>query len=151
MNKNRALINLSASYRTQFGKEDFRLQSFPQKVFSAIWTAESEINNGGFAQYFRNTSAETVRFVVEAFEAIGAPRTSDICRRAISLAFPNGLPSSSDCISFITAEFTNEMLDKLDALDTEFYQYPHNLTDLLFTFVSNHRAEFGTLPEVDDV
>lgn len=150
MNKNTALINLSESERTKFGKEDFSFQSFSQKVFSAIWAAESEINNGGVAQYFKNSSCETAPFVVEAFEAIGAPRTADICRRAVAVAFPDGLPRMSDAISVAAAEFSNDIIEQLEALDTEFFQYPHNLTDLLFTFVSKHPEEFGPLPEIDD-
>ena len=150
MNKNSALIDLSESERTKFGKEDFSVQALPQKVFSAIWAAESEINNGGFAQYFQNSSCETAPFVVEAFEAIGAPRTADICRRAVAVAFPDGLPSTPDAISAAAADFTDETTEQLEGLDTEFIQYPHNLTDLLFTFVSKHPEEFGLLPEVDD-
>ena len=42
--KNRLLIELSESVRTDFGKVDFRSQSFPQKIFSAIWDLESEVN-----------------------------------------------------------------------------------------------------------
>ena len=150
MDKNSALIDLSEFERTRFGKEDFSVQSFPQKVFSAIWAAESEINNGGFAQYFLNHSCETASFVVEAFETIGAPRTADICRRAIAVAFPDGLPSAPDAIADAAAGFTGETTEQLEALDNEFFQYPHNLTDLLFAFVSQHPEEFGPLPEVDD-
>jgi hypothetical protein len=150
MNKNSALIDLSESEHTKFGKEDFLAQSFPQKVFSAIWAAESEINNGGYAQYFQNTSCETAPFVVEAFQAIGAPRTADICRRAIAAAFPGGLPSTPEAISSAAADFTDDTTEQLEAFDSEFFQYPHNLTDLLFAFVSEHPEEFGALPEVDD-
>jgi hypothetical protein len=60
------------------------------KVFSSIWAVESEVNNGGFSQYFLNSSSETAGFVVEALETIDAPRTADICRRAIAAAFPDG-------------------------------------------------------------
>lgn len=150
MNKNTALIRLSESDRTKFGKEHFTAQSSPQKVFSAIWGAESEINNGGFVQYFQNTSCETAAFTVEAFTAVGATRTADICRRAIEVAFPDGLPSSPGASSVAAADFTNETMEQLEALDSEFFQYPHNLTDLLFAFVSKHQEEFGPMPEVDD-
>lgn len=150
MDKNHALIKLSESDRTKFGKEDFCLQSFPQKVFSAIWAAESEINNGGFAQYFQNCSCETAGFIVEALETVGAPKTAEICRRAITIAFPDGLPSSPDSISSIAAEFTNDITQRLHALDLEFYRYPHDLNDLVFAFVSKHPEEFGPLPKVDD-
>jgi hypothetical protein len=148
MNKNSLLVDLSESERTKFGKEEFSRQSFPQKVFSAVWAAESEINNGGFAQYFQNASRETAPFMVEAFEAIGAPRTAGICRRAIAVAFPKGLPSTPEAIVSAAVELPDDITEALEALDAEFFQYPHDLTDLLFAFVAKHPKEFGPLPEL---
>jgi len=52
MNKNSFLIQLSESPRTDFGRVAFAEQSEPQKVFSSIWALESQVNNGGFLQYF---------------------------------------------------------------------------------------------------
>ena len=148
--KNHILISLSESEKTQFGKQEFTSQSTPQKVFSAVWALESEVNNGGFSQYFLNNSCETAPFVAEALDSIGAPRTADICRRAITTAFPAGLPSSPDAISAAAAEFSDEVMENLGSLDNEFFAYPHNLTDLLFAFVSKHPEEFGELPKADD-
>jgi hypothetical protein len=152
MNKNEVLIDLSASERTAFGRsEDFESQSIPQKIFSSIWALESEVNNGGFSQYFFNSSCETAGFVAEALDSIGAPRTADICRRAIATAFPAGLPVEFEAIRSAAADFPSETEERLDALDKEFFQYPHNLTELLFVYVSNHPAEFGELPKADDL
>ena len=150
MDKNAILIGLSESDRTKFGKEDFETQSIPQKVFSAIWAVESEVNNGGFSQYFVNYSSETAGFVVDALNAIGAPRTADICSRAIAVAFPEGLPAEAEQISQTAESFSDETEEKLDALDREFFAYPHNLTELLFAFVSKHPEEFGELPKPED-
>ena len=148
MTKNEILIALSESEKTKFGKEDFELQSFPQKVFSSVWAVESEVNNGGFSQYFLNTSAETAAFVAEALDTIGAPKTGDICRRAIACAFPEGLPPQPERISSLAAEFSEDILGQLEALDTEFFAYPHDLTELLFAYVSRHPEEFGSLPRL---
>jgi hypothetical protein len=150
MDKNSVLIALSESDKTSYGKDDFAAQSAPQKVFSAIWAVESEVNNGGFSQYFFNSSCETAGFVVEALDTIGAPRTADICRRAVAVAFPDGLPADPEAIRSAASDFPDETEKKLDLLDREFYQYPHNLAELLFAFVSKHREEFGELPKPDD-
>lgn len=150
MSKNDILTNLSESKRTKFGKEEFKFQSFPQKVFSAIWAAESEINNGGFMQYFKNASCGTAPFVAEAFRAIGAPQTAEICGRAIGIAFPSGLPVTSQEIPAAVANFTKETKEQLEKMDAAFLKYPHDLTDLLFAFVSKYPEEFGVLPEVKD-
>jgi hypothetical protein len=150
MKKNNILIDLSECKKTRFGKEAFASQSLPQKVFSAIWSVESEVNNGGFLQYFANDSAESASFVVEALETIGAPKTASICSRAIATAFPAGLPEEPDNIRSVAADFAVAILDKLEPLDQEFFAYPDHLTDLLFAFVSEHPEEFGTLPKPDD-
>jgi Domain of unknown function (DUF4375) len=150
MDKNNILIELSESDRTKFGKEDFATQSTPQKVFSSIWAVESEVNNGGFSQYFLNSSCETAGFVVGAMKAIDAPRTAEICSRAIAAAFPEGLPLAPEEISSAAENFTEKTEEKLEELDNEFFGYPHNLTDLLFAYVSRHPEEFGELPKPDD-
>lgn len=86
MDKNSVLANLSESDKTRFGKESFASQSTPQKVFSAVWDVESEVNNGDFSQYFFNRSAESACFAVEALQTIGAPQ------RQISADVPYLLP-----------------------------------------------------------
>ena len=48
------------------------------------------------------------------------------------------------------ADFSDEVLEKLESLEQEFYSYPHNLTDSLFAYVSAHPEEFGALPKPDD-
>ncbi len=150
MNKNRILIDSSESEKTRFRKQELAEQSLPQKVFSTIWAVESEVNNGGFSQYFLNSSAESAPFVVEALETIGAPKTANICIRAIATAFPSGLPAPVEAIRLVAADFPDETLEKLETLDQEFLAYPHDLTDLLFAYISNHPEEFGKVPRPDD-
>jgi len=138
MNKNQIPSELWESQRTQWANEEFAIQSIPQKMFSAVWSIESEVNNGGFAQYFPNSSSETAAFVAEALDTIGAPKASNICRRAIAAAFPRGLPGDSETISTMATEFPEEVLETLESLDQGFFEYPHDLTELLFKYASQH-------------
>lgn len=92
------LIKLSESTNSQFGKVDFEKQPMPQKVFSALWTLMSEVGNGGFWQYFANSSAETAYFAVEALQIIGAHKTAEVTQLAINVAFPDGLPKDYEDI-----------------------------------------------------
>src|SRR5258708_31501057 len=119
MNKNEMLIDLSESEMTKVGKEEFSEQSFPQKVFSAVWEVESEVNNGGFSQYFLNDSAESASFVSSALEHIGAPKTANICQRAIAIAFPSGLPQKVESIRSAAENFSDDVLSELELLDQE--------------------------------
>ncbi len=145
MNKNEMLISLSESKKCDFGKKDFLKQSKEQKVFSTIWSLESEVNNGGFTQYFSNGSAETVHFLIEALKTIGAEKLAQICSDAIKVAFPKGLPSDPQKFSNEASEFPDGVLENLESIDSKFYEYPDNLTELLFDFVSKNSKDLGEI------
>ena len=151
MDKNAILIALSQSDRTEFGKDNFSIQSIPQKIFSCVWALEGEVNNGGFSQYFFNSSRETASFAVEALKVIGASKTAQLCEEAINVAFPSGLPADPDLIRSATADFPESTEAKLSELDNQFYGYPDDLTDLLYRYVSMHPEEFGEVPHPDSV
>lgn len=141
--KNRFLIELSESSRTDFGRVDFEHQAKDQQVFSAIWTLESEVNNGGFLQYFENDRGETATFAPTALRRIGADKCSAIVDRAIA-TFCGGLfPSDPKKVDALLSEVSDEVRQKLEDLDSQFVEYPDNLTDLLFEFVRRHPATFG--------
>ena len=150
MDKNSILIRLSESDKIKYASEefDFASQSNAQKVFSTVWLLEAEVNNGGFSQYFLNSSAETAPFVVDALRTIGASKTAEICKRAIETAFPAGLPATIHAIRSAAAGFSDAIIDKLEPLDQEFFEYPNNLTDLLYNYVSEHPDEFGSLSDL---
>ena len=131
MDKNRSLIALSESPHTDFGRVDFAAQSHEQQVFSAIWALESQVNNGGFVQFFDSEDALVVSFAPVALCSIGAVKCADIVSRAIALA------ASGE---------SEQATEQVDSLDSEFYTYPDNLTELLYNYVAANRATFGELP-----
>lgn len=73
VNKNEFLCDLSAGPNVDFGKVAFGMQSEPQQVFSCIWDLESDVNNGGFGQYYSNCSGDTAHKAVWALEKLNAP------------------------------------------------------------------------------
>lgn len=150
--KNSILIRLAGSYRTAYGREEpFAKQTLPQKIFSAIWVLEAEVNNGGFSQYFFNSSRETSPFVVEACHAIGARQAAAICSRAITCAFPNGIPGDLLQMRMAAADFPDTVEQSLNEIDCEFYKYPDDLTELLFSYVAAHPEEFGDPTQPEDL
>jgi hypothetical protein len=142
MNKNDALISLSESGKVPVLTDNFDNESFPHKVFCAVWWLEAEVNNGGFSQYFLNSSNESAKFVCEALRTIGASETAAICERAIAVAFPKGLPANPEDISAAAVDFPEATEANLEALDAEFFEYPCDLTELLYAFVMQHPKEF---------
>jgi hypothetical protein len=83
MDKNTFLIKLSESTKTDFGRVDFDKQPPVQRVFSAIWAMESEVNSGGFSHYFSCDEKDTAPFAPTALKTIGALKCAAIVERAI--------------------------------------------------------------------
>ena len=131
MDKNSYLIDLSESDDTDFGRVDFSEQSHEQRVFSAIWGLESQVNSGGFIQFFNNEEPDLVAFAPAALRLIGAVNCAEIVGSAVAVAQNRDAP---------------EVADHLERLEEQFYTYPDNLTDLLFSYVAAHPQAFGAAP-----
>lgn len=147
MNKNSYLINLSESEKVDFGKIEFQTQCTEQKVFSAIWALESQVNNGGFLQYFSSWDGETANFAPFALRQIGAAACATIVERALILVSKNALPDNQDERNNLINELNSETKDMLNDIDSEFYAYPDNLTELLFEYVRLNPSVFGPITE----
>lgn len=63
-----------------------------QKTLVCVWAAHGEIDNGGFDQYFFNTSGDWAMDTEAAFRTIGAHELASIIRAAIG-EFPVDGPS----------------------------------------------------------
>lgn len=143
MNKNKLLIQLSESKRTDFGRVAFSQQSFPQRVFSAIWALESEVNNDGFLSYFASWQFETANFAPAALHQIGAHACADLVEQALKTLSPNPLANSQTECERLVDSLDYQARARFEKPDEEFIAYPYKLTELLFAFVSDHPDVFG--------
>ena len=146
MDKNRILIELAESPRSHYGKVAYEKQSKPQQVFSAVWGLESEVNNGGFAQYFENLAGEMAVDAEGSLRAIGARRAAEVVAKAVAL-FPEGPPPRNrDARQQRLAGASAQVRAAWERLDQQFCKYPDDLTSLLYAWVKAHPKDFGTVP-----
>jgi len=113
-----------------------------QKQFYYNQCLEREINNGGFNQYFFNSSGDFANKTVQSLQTIGANKTADILQKAID-QFPN---------SNVPEERTErqEILDQIqetadlvwEELDQKFFTYEDDLNTLNIEFVKKHKDKF---------
>lgn len=150
MNKNHFLIQLSESDRTEFGRVIFAEQSEQQKVFSAIWALESQVNNGGFLQYFVSSDGDTAEFAPKALRAIGALACAEVVDRALRTASPSPLPDADAEREELIDSLPEDVHERMEELDEKFLEYPDNLTDLLFAYVAGHPDAFGPVEGVEE-
>ena len=103
---------------------------------------EREVNNGGFRQFFDNSSGDTALETVAALDAIHARQAAALVRRAIA-QFPQGTPPRDrDERSRLMEELPAGAAEAWMILDDEFYTYPDDLTTLMRQYVEAHRGEF---------
>ncbi len=100
-------------------------------MFSAIYALESQVNSGGFSSFLEYEQPALVTFTPVALKMVGANSCADIVDRAIALASTNDL---------------DQIDDQLGELDSEFYDYPDDLTDLVYRYVLANPETFGRAP-----
>ncbi len=61
-----------------------------ERVFWNVYLLELEVDNGGYDQYFHNSSGEYANEVVAALRTLGAVRAAEITQAAIDAVFPRG-------------------------------------------------------------
>ena len=140
---NRRLIRLAESPDARFWRVDYDDLSSPERIFRAIWELEAELNNGGFDQYFFNSSGSLVPDVVAALKAIGAFAMASIVEDAIGV-MPAGVSWRDEALrreAVIALRRPDD--ESLDSLDEKFYHCPEDLTALLYAYVCDHRREIG--------
>ena len=140
---NQRLIKLAESPNIRFWRIDYDQLSVAERIFGIIWELESEVNNGGFHQYFWNSSGVLAPYVVDALKAIGAAAAAGIVQQALAVVGPD--ISWSDDVARQTRInlLSSQAREKLNDLDQAFYVYPDDLTALLYRYVTGHRTEIG--------
>ena len=113
-----------------------------EQVFFLCQELESEVNNGGFHQFFFNSSGGRCQETPNALRQIGAPHTASVVEQAMAL-FENKLPTNmQERRRFLEGACSDAIMQSLEDLDNEFYAYKENLTEINYRYVTEHRAEF---------
>jgi hypothetical protein len=118
---------------SRFTGDNFSSLSARDQILVTIWGLESDVNNGGFDQYYFNGSGDQAWFAPTALRNIGAHRAASIVERANALFGEKGPPPDRD--ERQSAPFTIREANELawDILDREFYAYPDDIGTLLVT------------------
>jgi len=116
------------------GRTDIERYPAALQVALCMHRLEAEVNNGGFHQFFFNSSGEIVPHTLHALSEIGAPNTKRLLEQAMAMAFPAGYPEDPTTIQSALAAF-DDVADKLQPLDAEFFLYAEPLSDLVNVYL----------------
>lgn len=113
-----------------------------QYVYST-WILENEVNNGGFNQYFYNSSGQFAEEAISGFQAFGADGMANILQGAIDTLFDEiDLYRKTKAAGSLEAFMDSYEESSLDIWDDKFYEYPNDLSKLRIEYIRNNMNEF---------
>ena len=111
-----------------------------ERVVVAVEALEREVNNGGYDQFFINSSSEFAPFVVQALEIIGCPKVAAISAKALAeLHLPE--PIDGNTVTKITLHLAPDGIARLSELDEEYFANDESIENCLFKFIEQHADE----------
>ena len=116
--------------------------SQPQKNFYFNQNLEREINNGGFNQYFHNSTGEFAHETIVSLDGIGANKTSVILQQAINQFPGSNVPKERDERQEILQQIEAIANIVWEELDQKFYTYEDNLNELNIKYIKQNRTSF---------
>jgi hypothetical protein len=122
-------------------KDDFSNLNEFEKTFIYLDILEQNVTDGGFIQFFFNSSGQFTHEVFQAYHAIKAEKTVDILTKAIYLFPEIPVPKNLRIRQQILME-KDSNIDLWDEIDTEFYKYEDNIISLTLAYVRNNIAHF---------
>jgi hypothetical protein len=122
-----------------------KLTKGQQAVFSTWWL-EAEVNNGGFNQFYFNSSGQYAEMAEIGFKTIGAEKFSGLTLRANNI-FTENKERLEEYDDGTMESFSESYKDNpLNDLDTEFYKLydSENISDLRIKYIRKNNKEFTT-------
>ena len=114
-----------------------------QRTFYIVRLLDMEVNNGGFSQFFFNSSGAFSNELVAACKEIGALEVAQICQRAIDL-FDCEIPvDHNERLDAYYEYVTSDSGKVLEAGDEAFYSTADEFEELTYQYVLSHRESFS--------
>ncbi len=135
------LNDLVSSQELYMGLICFDELNSAEQALIGTWELANEIYNGGFTQYFHNSSRNHAKLMVAVFLSIGAHRAATILKSAIALAGPG--TRWGDEPNFLAAinSMPRDLRNRLEELERILYNELDNLHLYVFRYLSKHRDQ----------
>ena len=115
-----------------------------QKNFYFNQSLEREVNNGGFNQFFYNSTGDFAHETFESLRLIGAVKTARILQNAIN-EFPNGtVPKDREQRVVVIKTVEDTANQVWEELDERFFAYEDDLNQLNLEYVRQNLEKFSS-------
>lgn len=138
--------NLSVKQPKDYEKEYETVMSWnkSRQAIYMIWALEAEVNNGGYNQFYFNSSGQFYKHLPDALKFVGANKFADLTERANS-TFEKENPKITQHQDGTLEGFSKSYEDNpLNKFDDEFYKLyeTENLQHIQVEFIKKHKTEF---------
>lgn len=121
----------------------FDALSQPQKLYYAAFVCHNEVNNGGFSQYFMNSSGSHWQDALAGFKAMGFVERSEILNEAVR-KFGKESPSTNRQTRIgQLAELTSREENVFYALETRYFDCKETFEVISARYVLKNPEAFG--------
>lgn len=120
-------------------RDGVELLSEPERTVLAVEALEREVNNGGFYQFFMNSSKEQAPVIVDALERINCPKTAHVARQAIDQLGISGEPMPS-AIDMAMGTFSDDSFSKFDE---EYFYAGEPIAERLFEYIKRNKGQIS--------
>lgn len=110
-----------------------------ETVILAVEALEREVNNGGYGQFFVNSSSEYTLIIVKALHRIGCPQTAEITAKAVQIV--QKTPMTREEIDRGTWEDNDDRSELLAECDSLYFERPENIEESLFAFIKVNKSK----------
>ncbi|WP_298507122.1 DMP19 family protein [uncultured Maribacter sp.] len=120
--------------------------SIGQQAFWSTWIIEGEVNNGGFNQFYFNSSGQYSKMAEVGFKTIGAEKYADLTVRANKI-YNENKERLEEFDDGTMESFSESYKDNpLNELDTEFYELgeTESVSELRIKYIREHLSQFTT-------
>ena len=114
-----------------------------EKTFLYVEILEAEVNNGGFDQYFYNSSGDYADETLESLRKIGATKTAKLVESAFKIFPVQPIPKDNEKRREILKSIENQTSEKWNQLEDEFYLYEENIGGLVLEYVRQNKSKFN--------
>lgn len=126
---------------SEYGENLYKLTKQEKTLYYLI-VIDKEIYNGGFNQYFFNSSGDNAHEALNSFIEIGALKSAHIVIQAFNL-WPNEIvPSDRNTRQNMLEEVEIYANDSWEKLDYEYCKDEDKLIEKLFQFILNNSSKF---------
>lgn len=138
--------NLSKKQSADYEKEYGTVMSWnkSRQAIYMIWVLEAEVNNGGYNQFYFNSSGKFYKHLPDALKHVGANKFAELTKRANGI-FENENSKIAHHQGGTLNGFSKSYEDNpLNKFDEEFYELykTENLQQLQVDFIRRHKTEF---------